>query len=409
MSYIDDFRAASPLKQGMLAAAALAVLLAVGLVVYFAAVRVPYAVLFSNLRPADAAAIVQDLDKKKIAYRLRDSGATVLVPEPLVDSTRLAVMGEDLPIKGAVGFELFNKSDMGLTEFAQRINYQRALQGELARTIMTMEGVDVARVHLSLPEPSVFRDDHRPPKASATVTMRPGRALTSAAVAGIRRLIAAAVTDLDLSDVVILDGQGNILSGDAPSRTASPMSADIQQQRSVESFYTARIRRALVSRYPDADVQASIPASADSTAVDQWSPASRSFPLAISILADAKTGSDATGEIRTLALAALGPGGEEPDTVTVAARPEAPGPVEPIPTRQAPMAAARAASASGALSSSLWIELLVGALIPLGFLAGLLARRRKPPRTLSEQKRLHYADQLRNLLSEHRADASQHF
>lgn len=409
MSYLDDIRAASPLKQGLLAAAALAIVFVIGVAVYFAAIRVPYTVLFSNLRPADAAAIVQDLDKKKIAYRLRDGGATVLVPEPLVDSTRLAVMGEDLPIKGAVGFELFNKSDMGLTEFAQKINYQRALQGELARTIMTIDSVDVARVHLSLPEPSVFRDDHRPPKASATVTTRPGRTLSPAAVAGIRRLIAAAVTDLEVSNVVVLDGQGDILGGDTPSEAPPTVSADAQQQQSIENFYAARVRRALVSRYPDAEVHVNTPASADSTAVDQWSPDSRSFPLAISILADAKTSADSMGEVRTLALAALGPSGAEPDTVTVTVRPEAVGQTEPILAHQAPAPASRSLPASKTPSSPLWIELLVGALIPLGFLAGLLARRRKPLRTLNEQQRLHYADQFRSLLPERPADASRHF
>src|SRR3954454_16858263 len=112
--------------------------------------RTDYGVLFSRLREPDAATIVAELDKRKIPYRLEQGGTTILVPADRVDNTRLAVMGEDLPLKGQVGFELFNKSDMGLTDFAQKINYQRALQGELARTIMTVESVDSARVHLSI-------------------------------------------------------------------------------------------------------------------------------------------------------------------------------------------------------------------------------------------------------------------
>src|SRR5262245_47173076 len=111
---------------------------------YFAWFHPRNAVLFKDLRPMDAATIVAELDKRKVAYELRDGGQTILVSEKIVDSTRLAIMSQELPLKGVVGFELFNKSDMGLTEFAQQINYRRALQGEIARTIMALDTVESA-------------------------------------------------------------------------------------------------------------------------------------------------------------------------------------------------------------------------------------------------------------------------
>src|SRR5688572_70501 len=124
---------------------------------YYFFLRTEYAVLYSDLRPADASAVVAELDGRGIAYQLRDAGSTIAVAADGADAARLAIAGSHVPSRAAVGFELFNESDMGLTDFAQRINYQRALQGELARTIMTISGVESARVHLALPERSLFR------------------------------------------------------------------------------------------------------------------------------------------------------------------------------------------------------------------------------------------------------------
>ena len=108
---------------------------------YFLFLRPGYVPVFSNLRPAEASAVAAQLDAKSIAYRLGDNGTTIAVPSDQADQARLLIAGSDVALKGGVGFELFNKSDMGLTDFAQKINYQRALQGELARTIMMMDGI----------------------------------------------------------------------------------------------------------------------------------------------------------------------------------------------------------------------------------------------------------------------------
>ncbi|MBD8679347.1 flagellar basal-body MS-ring/collar protein FliF [Sphingomonas sp. CFBP 13720] len=205
---------------------------------YYAFARGGYATLADHVRPGEAAAIVAELDKRGTAYELRDGGTTVLVPTAQVDATRLALVRMDA---GEVGFELFDKSDMGLTGFAQKINYQRALQGELVRTIARMDGVESARVHLALPERTLFRDDRTEPGAAVSVQMRGGAVPDAARVAGIQRLVAAAVPDLPVERVVVLDAEG---------RVVSPAAAEPSAAVGDERYYGALARAAVSSLRP---------------------------------------------------------------------------------------------------------------------------------------------------------------
>jgi flagellar M-ring protein FliF len=143
-----------------------------------------YQVLFKDLAQRDAAAVVAELKRLKVPYRIDAEGSTLRVPGDTVHETRLALMGRGVPLSGGVGFELFDKSDLSMTEYTQRINYQRALQGELARTIMSIEGVKLARVHLVLPESSIFKRDKSRPKASVSVVLAPGGGLTENQILG---------------------------------------------------------------------------------------------------------------------------------------------------------------------------------------------------------------------------------
>lgn len=249
MARFPAFQDLDTRRQLMLGGGLLAVIAALLICGYWLWLRPSYEILFSELRPADAAAIVGELEKRKVPFRLEDDGTTILVPDAQVDAARLDVMSNDLPIKGMVGFELFNKSDMGLTEFAQKINYQRALQGELARTIMTIDGVDAARVHLSLSEPSIFKADRIPPKASVTLTMRPGAMLSAGAVQGIQRLVAASVPELDVAQVVVVDEQGEVVSPE-PAMAVEMSSPFLQQKAAIEAFGIARVRDRLREAYP---------------------------------------------------------------------------------------------------------------------------------------------------------------
>lgn len=190
------------------------------LVAYYALLARDYSVLFENLRESDTSAVTAELDKQGIAYRLADDGHSILVDKGDVASARVAVAAANVLAGGDVGFELFNDSDIGLSEFSQKMNYLRALQGELTRTIMAMDGIRFTRVHLALPERSIFRNDQARPSAAITVQTIDGRPLAPTRVRGLQQLVAAAVTDLDPDEVVILDADGMALSAPAPAETS---------------------------------------------------------------------------------------------------------------------------------------------------------------------------------------------
>ncbi len=404
-----------PSRQIIAAAAIGGVLIVVLVAAYLLVFRQSYAVLFNNLRQADAATIVAELDKKKTPYRLRDGGATILVPEKAVDSTRLSVMSADLPIKGMVGFELFNKSDMGLTEFAQRINYQRALQGELSRTIMTLEGVDTARVHLAITEPTIFRDDRKPPKASVTILPRPGGALSADMVAGVQRLVAAAVPDLDVANVVVLNGKGAIISvGSAAGRDASSQSGFGKSE--IERYYAARIRAVLAPSYPAEQIEATViadidpvdPAEASTTpgaGVAAWSPDSRRFRLRVAVAVGGSPSPQAREDARTLVAEAIGYDDSLGDLITVSpfAPAQAAAPV-PAPAATPAWPAAAAAAATPADAGLPWALLAAVLLSLMGAAAFIAWRRRAGPAPLSMAQRERYVQKLKGLLAEGETD-----
>lgn len=171
-----------------------------------------YDVLFADLRPQDAALMTAELDKLKQPYQLSDDGRAILVDKKAVPSTRLKLMGRELPLQGAVGLELFNNADFGMTEFAEKINYQRALQGELTRTIVSLSEIREARVHLAFAEQGLLKQNSIRPKAAVTVSMKAGQALAPAQIAGIQRLVAAAISGMTVDDVTIVDQRGVALT-----------------------------------------------------------------------------------------------------------------------------------------------------------------------------------------------------
>ena len=155
--------------------------------------RTDYQVLFSELKAQDASAMVAELDRMKVPYTISDDGGNILVAKEQVHALRMKLMGKDLPLRGAIGFELFNNSDIGMTEFAQKINYQRALQGELTRTILSLSQIRDARVLLVLPEQGLFKQATSKPKASITLMMKPNQSLRPEQVVGIQKLVSASV------------------------------------------------------------------------------------------------------------------------------------------------------------------------------------------------------------------------
>jgi flagellar M-ring protein FliF len=173
-----------------------------------------YTTLFTKLDPREAGAIIEQLEGMRIPYILSDGGTTIQVPKNRVDEARihLATAGT---LGGGAGWELFDRSKLGITEFEQQVNYQRALQEELRRTIVQLDGVEAARVHLVLPEKSIFAEAAAPPSASIALKLRPGFELSQSQVRGIVTLVAGSVEGLAPENVHLVDMRGRLLSGDS--------------------------------------------------------------------------------------------------------------------------------------------------------------------------------------------------
>lgn len=206
--------------------------------------------LYTNLSASDAADIVAKLREMRVPYEISDGGTTIRVPFPDVYETRMNLASQGLPKGGTVGFEIFDKTSFGVTEFTQKMNYRRALQGELTRTILQLREVEDARVHIAIPEPELYTDEQKPPTASVMVKLRSGATLTKGQVQGIVRLVSSSVEGLNPSNVTVLDVDGNILyAASDDSETGMVASLSVSQleakrayekdlEKSVESMLT---------------------------------------------------------------------------------------------------------------------------------------------------------------------------
>jgi flagellar M-ring protein FliF len=212
--------------------------------------RTDYRALFTQLSESDAASIVAELRRQKVPYVLADGGTTIEVAAEQVHETRLRLMSGGTPLAGGVGFEIFDKQGLGATEQSQRVSYQRALQGELARTIGVIEDVKQARVHLVLPESTLFRRDRQEARAAITLTLKQGASLSREQVMGVQRLVAASVAGLNPARVVVTDQRGITLSGsDAAGDEGIPTGARLEMKRDIEEYVTRKVARLLDSTF----------------------------------------------------------------------------------------------------------------------------------------------------------------
>jgi flagellar M-ring protein FliF len=202
-------------------------------------------VLFSNLAPDDASAIVDKLKDGKVPYETSGGGTTILVPGAQVHDLRLELAGQGLPHGGGVGFEIFDRSTLGMSEFVQKLNYRRALQGELARTIAQMPEVERARVHLAMPERRLFATEQDRARASVVLSLRGGQMLAKAQVQGIVHLVSSSVEGLQARDVTVVDGHGQLLSNASNDETAGLTGSQLEYQRTVEKDIETRIQSML--------------------------------------------------------------------------------------------------------------------------------------------------------------------
>ncbi len=219
----------------LLGALSLAVVIGVG----FWSARTEYRVLFSGLSAEDAGAVTNSLQTQGVPFRLEAGGTTILVPVDRVSQLRLTLAVEGLPAKSGKGFELFDQSQLGMTPFTQHVHYLRALQGELARTIMQIDPVVNARVHVVRPEPSPFVREQKLPTASVMLRLKPGATLSRSVAAGIAALVSRAVEGLTPENVTLLDASGRVLS-EPITAEAGLVASQLDYRRSLEHYLAAK-------------------------------------------------------------------------------------------------------------------------------------------------------------------------
>jgi len=202
-----------------------------------------YAPVYTGLSGEDAAAIVEQLRQQGVPYRLSADGTTVSVPADRVADVRLALASLGLPKGGSLGFELFDRSSFGVTDFAQRVNYQRAIEGELQRTISRLDAVSSARVHIVIPEESLFAEDQQPTSAAVVLQLKPGRRLTEEQVRGIVHLVSNAVPGLQPEHLTVVDDAGNpIWSGNRTGSAMAGMDEHLKAQRAYETTLATQLQ-----------------------------------------------------------------------------------------------------------------------------------------------------------------------
>ena len=250
-------------------AAALAVIIAL---VYYGS-RPEYGVLFGDLKAGDAQAVVEKLKAAGVPYQLSNGGTTVSVPQERVAEMRLQVASTGALSGGHVGFDLFDKNSFGATDFAQQVNYQRALEGELARTLEGMDEVEAARVHLTRPQESLFADKERRAKASVVLHVRQNRELSRERTDSVVSLLASAVEGLDPSDVSVLDARGRLLTAarqqDGPASDAGAFNSHLEARRRFEQETAARVISLIEPVTGAGRVRADVAAELDFSRVEQ--------------------------------------------------------------------------------------------------------------------------------------------
>ena len=262
-SLLEQLRANPKLPMIIGAAAAIAAIVALWLWT-----RAPdYRVLFSNLSDRDGGAIIASLQQMNIPYKFADGGGAVLVASEQVYDARLKLASQGLPKGGSVGFELMDNQKFGVSQFAEQVNYQRALEGEIAHSIESISSVATARIHLAIPKPSLFVRDQQKPSAAVILTLHRGRSIDEGQVSAIAHLISSSVPELNANNVTVVDQAGNLLS--VPSAGNRGLDANqLKFSQEIEQNYIRRIEAILQPIVGSGNVKAQVAADIDFSTVE---------------------------------------------------------------------------------------------------------------------------------------------
>jgi flagellar M-ring protein FliF len=225
--------------------------------------RDPYVPFARDLSAERMSAISAELDRARVGFRVEESGNAIAVPRSQLGKARAATAVGLLDSPPSVGLELFKETDFSSTDFAQRINYQRALQGELVRTIQTISGVKAARVHVILPDGGLFKRAAAKATAAVSVSLQPGRTLTPLQVRGIQRLVAASVPEIKIDDVVVLDESGTSLTRASGEAEGEASAAQLDLKRQADQYLEGKIQRLLQDLVPRGNTSVSVDAVLD--------------------------------------------------------------------------------------------------------------------------------------------------
>ena len=257
--------------QRMRLGAGLALLVIAALAALLLTAKPDYKVLFAGLSDKDGGAIVAQLSQMNVPYKHADGGGAILIPADKVHDVRLRLASQGLPKGSVAGFELMEASKFGMTQFQERLNFQRGLEGELTRSIQALSSVQSARVHLALPNQNGFFREQQKPSASVLISFYPGQGLDRAQLAGIVHLVASSVPDLARSAVSVLDDTGKLLSSSPDGNNSAFDAQQLQYVQMLEQQYTRRIMDILEPVMGRDNIKAQVSAEVDFTQTESTS------------------------------------------------------------------------------------------------------------------------------------------
>jgi len=255
-------------KLGLILAAAAVIALLVGAMLWS---QTPdYRVLYNNVSDQDGAAIISSLQQMNVPYKFSDNGGSILIPDKQVHEVRLKLAGQGLPKGGLPGFELMENQKFGSSQFLEQVNYQRALEGELARSVQSLSAVQSARVHLAIAKPSVFSREKQQPSVSVLLNLHPGRVLSVDQVSAIVHLMSSSVPNLPTKNVTVVDQNGNLLSTQNDNKQDKGLDVkQLQYLQELEDSYIRRIEAILTPITGAANVRAQVTADLDFSRIER--------------------------------------------------------------------------------------------------------------------------------------------